>query len=82
LVVVMFNEGKVALTNLKRNFSSSVELSIQTLSVQTSVKVVSNDVKLVETVPETLGGWDVVYFTETEDVLVFSMSQSGTVNFQ
>jgi len=39
-------------------------------------------VELVETVPEALGGGDFVDLTETKDVLVFSMSQSGTVNFQ
>jgi len=82
LVIVMFDESQVGLTDLEGNLGSTVELGVQTLSVQTSLKVVSNNVELVETVPEALGGGDVVDLTETKDILVFSMSQSGTVNFQ
>ena len=82
LVIVMFNEGQVALADLKRNLGSTVESSVQALSVQTSVEIVSDNVELIETVPETLGGGDVVDLTETKDVLVFSMSQSGTVDVQ
>jgi len=82
LVIVMFDEGQVALADLEGNLGSTVELGVQALSVQRSVEVVSNNVELIETVPETLGGGDVVDLTETKDVLVFSMSQSGTVNVQ
>lgn len=82
LVIVMFNESQVALADLEGNLGSTVELSVQALSVQRSVEIVSNNVELVETVPEALGGGDFVDLTETKDVLVFSMSQSGAVNFQ
>lgn len=82
LVIVMFDEGQVALADLEGNLGSTVELGVQALSVQRSVEVVSDDVKLIETVPEALGGGDVVDLTETKDVLVFSMSQSGTVDVQ
>jgi len=82
LVIVMFDESQVGLTDLEGNLGSTVELGVQTLSVQRSLEVVSNNVELVETVPEALGGGDFVDLTETKDVLVFSMSQSGTVNFQ
>jgi len=78
----MFDEGQVALADLEGNLGSSVELGVQALSVQRSVEIVSNNVELIETVPEALGGGDVVNFTETKDVLVFSMSQSGTVDVQ
>lgn len=82
LVIVMFNESQVALADLEGNLGSTVELSVQALSVQRSVEIVSNNVELIETVPEALGGGDFVDLTETKDVLVFSMSQSGAVNFQ
>jgi hypothetical protein len=82
LVIVMFNESQVSLAELEGNLGSTVELSVQALSVQTSLEIVSNNVELIESVPETLGGGDVVNLTETKDVLVFSMSQSGTVDVQ
>lgn len=82
LVIVMFNESQVALAELKGNLGSTVELSVQALAVQTSLEIVSNNVELIETVPETLGGGDIVDLTETKDVLILSMSQSGTVNVQ
>jgi len=43
---------------------------------------VSNDVELVETVPEALGSGDVVNLTQTEDVLIFLVSESGSVDFE
>jgi len=43
---------------------------------------VSNNVELIETVPEALGSGDVVNLTQTEDVLIFLVSESGSVDFE
>lgn len=82
LVIIMFNEGQSALAELEWNLGSSIEQGVQGLSVQTSLEVVSDDVELIETIPKTFCSWDVVDLTETENVLVSSMSQSGTINVE
>lgn len=82
LVIIMVNEGQSGLAELEWNLRSSVEQGVQGLSVQTSLKVVSDNVELIETIPKTFCSWDVVDLTETENVLVFSMSQSGAINVE
>jgi len=82
LVIVMLNESQSVLAQLKRDLGSSVERSVQVLAFQASVEVVSNNVELVETVPETLCGWDVVDLAQTEDVVVLVVSQSCAINVQ
>jgi hypothetical protein len=73
-IIVMGHIGKIGLSQDDRYLGESVIESVQSLTLERSLQIVSDDVNLVETGPESFGRGNIADVTETEDILVFAMT--------
>lgn len=63
-----------------RNLGEAIVVSIQSLSLQRSNNIVSDNSNLVPSSPESFSGRQIANITKTEDILVDSMLQGLMVN--
>jgi len=66
--------SKIGLSQDDGYLGESIIESVQSLTLKGSLEIVSDDVNLVETGPESLSGGKIADVTETEDILVFTMA--------
>lgn len=81
-VVGVLQEGDGSLSEIEWNLSVPVVVSVQGLSVEVSDEVVSDDVDLLPSSEEGLGGGEVVDVSETEDVVVLVVAEGLVVDVQ
>jgi len=82
LVVEVDHVGEGILAKVDRGLGVTGIESIEVLSFDVVVEVVSDDVDLVESSPEGFGGGHVVDISDTENVGVFLVLEGFVVNVQ
>lgn len=80
--VGVFQEGDGSFSEIEWDLSVSIVVGVEGLSVQVSDKVVSDDVNLLPSSEEGLGGWDIIDVSETEDVVVLLVSEGLDIDVQ
>lgn len=81
-VIVVDDVGHLIVSEIEVGLGVTIILSIQALSLEVSGNVVSHNRELGESSPEGLGGGDVVDVSQTEDVLVLSVSESSGIDIE
>lgn len=82
VVVVVDHVGHRVLSEVDRGFRVSVVDSVQFFSLDVFVQVVSNNVDLVESSPESFGGGNIVHISDTENIGVFLMLKSFMIDIE
>lgn len=82
LVVGVFNKSDISLIQIKGNLGVPIVLCIQGLAIQASLEVISDNVNLLPSSEKCFSGGKVAYVTQTENIFIFSVSQSLNVNIQ
>jgi hypothetical protein len=66
----------------KNYFGIPVVISNQILSLETSIKVGSNDSQLMEGSPSSFCGWHIYNIAKSENVFIFIMPQGLDINIK
>lgn len=82
LTVKVNHVGHFILTKENGRFWITIINSIKRFSFDESVKIVSNNMDLMESSPESFGGWKIANISNTENIGVFSMLESFVINIQ
>lgn len=78
----MLNLCDTSLSKIEGDLGISIILSVEGLSIEVSCKVVSDNVDLLPSSEETLGGRDIINISQSKDILVFSVSEGLVVNIK
>lgn len=82
LVIIVDSIGHLILSKENRRFTVTGVQGSEIFALNVVLEIVSDDMNLMESSPESFGGGQVAAITDTENILVSSVLKSFVVNIQ